>query len=136
MLQIEHVKLTLDEPESTLRQKAAAALRVPVGEITACRPLRRAIDAREGVCFVYTLRVAVKNESRVLARCRNRQVSAVGEEVYRLPEPVPAPRVRPVVVGAGPAGLFCALALARCGAAPVLLDLIACKRKYAAAYCA
>ena len=122
MLQIENVKLALDEDESLLPQRAAAVLRVAAEEITELHILRRSIDARDGVRIVCTLGVSVKNEDRVLRRCRNRHVSSPVETVYRLPPPVSAPQTRPVVVGAGPGGLFCALALARCGAPPILLE--------------
>ena len=122
MLQIENIKLGLDEGKADLSRKAAAALRVPAGEIQTVQILRRAIDAREGVRFVYTLGVSVKEEARVLRRCRNRHVSRLEEEPYRLPPPIAPPAVPPVVVGAGPGGLFCALALARCGARPILLE--------------
>ncbi len=122
MLQIERIKLELDEDEALLRQKAAAALRIPAEGIGTLHILRKAIDARGGVRFVYTLRAAVKNEEAVLKRCRSKQVSQVNETPYRLPAPVSPPKLPPVVVGAGPAGLFCALALARCGAPPVLLE--------------
>ena len=122
MLQIERVKLGLDENEDLLRQKAAAALRAPEGDVLRCGIFRRAVDAREGVRFVYTLRAEVKNEKSVLKRCKNKNVSPVSETPYHLPEPVVSPEVPPVVVGAGPGGLFCALALARCGARPVLLE--------------
>ena len=64
----------------------------------------------------------MKHEAQVLRRCRNKKVSRAEERSYRLPEPVPTPAVPPVVVGAGPGGLFCALALARCGARPILLE--------------
>ena len=122
MLQIERVKLELDEDEGLLRRKAAAALRAPEADIGELRILRKAIDARDGVRFVYTLRVSVKNEKNILKRCKNRGISAVSEASYRLPEAAAPPEIPPVVVGAGPAGLFCALALARCGARPVLLE--------------
>lgn len=122
MLQIEHIKLGLDEPEGLLRKKAAAALRVPEAEVLDLHILRRAVDARDGVRFVYTLRASVKNEKNVLKRCKNRSVSPVSETPYRLPPAVRPPQVPPVVVGAGPGGLFCALALARCGAKPVLIE--------------
>ena len=59
MLQIERVKLELEEDESLLRRRAAAALRIPEAEVLEVRVLRKAIDAREGVRFVYTLRAAV-----------------------------------------------------------------------------
>lgn len=122
MLQIERVKLELEEDESLLRHRAAAILRIPETELLEVQVLRKAVDAREGVRFVYTLRAAVKNEKNVLRRCKNKNVSPVSETPYRLPEPAVPPKIPPVVVGAGPGGLFCALALARCGARPILLE--------------
>ena len=91
-------------------------------DITACTVLRKAIDAREDLTLVYTVSVSVKNEAQVLRRCRDKRVSVYKQEVYFLPPPVTAPAVRPIVVGAGPAGLFAALVLARCGARPILLE--------------
>ncbi|MBR2132511.1 MAG: hypothetical protein IJ955_08290 [Oscillospiraceae bacterium] len=122
MLQIERIKLTLDEDESLLRQKAALILHISPNDIQNLTILRRAVDAREGIKLVYTLRLSVQNEAQVLRRYRSKQVSRVTEKSYRLPRRITAPALPPVVVGAGPAGLFCALALARCGIAPILLE--------------
>ena len=122
MLQIERIKLNLEESEALLRQKAASVLRISPADIQTLAILRRSVDARDGVQFVYTLRVAVKNEKEVLRRCRSKQVSHVEEKPYRLPAAVSAPELPPVVVGAGPGGLFCALTLARCGVRPILLE--------------
>ncbi len=122
MLQIERIRLNLEEDEALLRRKAAAALRISPSNIQTLTILRRAVDARDGVQFVYTLRVTVKNEKEVLRRCRSRAVSRVDEKRYRLPKPVAAPKLPPVVVGAGPGGLFCALTLTRCGVRPILLE--------------
>ena len=122
MLQIERIKLTLEEDESLLRQKAASVLRAAPGEIRACRILRKSLDAREGVSFVYTVAVEVKNEGAVLKKCRSKAVSQLEERRYVPPKPVAPPEIRPVVVGAGPAGLFAAMALAGAGAKPILLE--------------
>ena len=79
--------------------------------------LRRSIDAREGVKLVCSCAVEVKNESGVLRRCKNKNVQPYAPKKYTPPAPVSAPEVSPVVIGAGPAGLFCALLLAGCGTA-------------------
>ena len=122
MLQIEQIKLDLNESEALLRGKAAAVLRVSPNDIQTLSIHRRSVDARGGVHLVYSLRVTLKNEKDALRRCRSKQVSRVEEKVYRLPRAAAAPEIAPVVIGAGPGGLFCALALARCGAKPILLE--------------
>ena len=122
MLRVDAIKTAPDATRETLRKKAAAVLRVEERAITALRVLRRSIDAREGVYFVWSVAVAVGNEAAVLRRVRSRQVSRLIETPYALPCAVSAPESRPVVVGAGPAGLFCALVLARCGAKPIVLE--------------
>lgn len=122
LLRIDALKVNIGATEAKIRKKAAAALRVDEESITDCKLLRRSIDAREGVSFVYSVAVSVKNEDKVLARCKNKIVARYEPIVYSLPQKISAPDVRPVVIGAGPAGLFCALILARCGANPILLE--------------
>ena len=122
MLRIDNVKTEPGASVDALRRRAAALLRVDAGELTDFRILRRSVDARDGVRFVWSLAVSLKNEAAALKRCKNKNVSRYAPVVYALPEPVAAPEVRPIVVGAGPAGLFCALVLAKCGARPILLE--------------
>ena len=122
MLRLDQIKLNPDQKEDALRARAARLLRVPAGDILSLRVLRRAVDAREELTLVYTLAVEVRNEQQVLRRCHDRRVSVYEPKLYTLPQPVTAPEVRPIVVGAGPAGLFAALVLSLCGARPILLE--------------
>lgn len=121
MLRVDQLRLSLDEPEEMLRLRAARILRVAPEEVGSLTVLRRAIDARDGVERVYTVALSVPDEARVLRR-RDRRVSPYAPAAYTLPPRREAGEYRPVVVGAGPAGLFAALVLAKCALRPVLLE--------------
>ena len=122
MLRIDNLTFPIGSDEEALCAACARALRVRAAEISSVQLLRRSIDARDGVKLVCSAAVEVKNEAAVLKRCRNKNVQPYAPKRYAPPARIDAPSVSPVVVGAGPAGLFCALLLARCGARPILLE--------------
>ncbi len=119
MLKLEGLKLRAGESEEKLLPIAAKMLKTSEKSIRSLRVLRRSVDARGEVSFVYSVAVEAENESQLLKRCKS--ASPYREESYALPSPIDSDE-RPVVIGAGPAGLFAALVLARCGARPILLE--------------
>jgi len=131
MLRLTDLQLPLpDGPahvEAELRAAAAVRLGLRPDDIAALRLVRRSLDARKknAAVFLYSLDVSCADEAgeaRVLAQA-GAGVSLVEELPYRFPVQAAAGQAaRPVVVGAGPCGLFAALALAQAGFAPLLLE--------------
>ena len=136
MLRLHQVRLPLDAAEycddSMCRALAADRLGVPKTRVVEATVSRRSVDARDkgDVHFTLTLDVSLADEraEATLARkFKPNQVSRVerddATDAAHMPmQPYPADRPRPMVVGAGPAGLFCALGLALRGAKPILLE--------------
>jgi uncharacterized protein len=131
MLRLTDLRLPLPDgaahTEAELRALAAERLNVHTGDIATLRVVRRSLDARKknAAVFLYSLDVSCadqKDETLVLAQA-GPGVALVAERTYVFPVQAPEGQVpRPVVVGAGPCGLFAALALAQAGFAPLLLE--------------
>ena len=124
MLRLSNLSLSLDAGEKELRALAAKKLAVPPSLISALRIVKKSVDARDkgDVHFVYSVDVALPQEEAVLARLRFGAAIKVEEEKKETPLPKAAFQRRPIVAGAGPAGLFAALTLARAGACPILIE--------------
>ncbi len=121
MIKIQGLRLAPGQPESQLTKKAQRELGC---EIQGFRVLKRSVDARkkDDVALVYTLGVQVPHENQVLKKCRSKKVSRYEEKSYQFPVQHLRFAKRPVILGTGPAGLFCGLMLARTGARPILLE--------------
>ena len=123
MLRLTEIKLPLDHDEAALTEAAAARLGA---RPTAVHVFRRGHDARSrrAIHLVYTLDVDVEEEDAVLARlAADPHVARTPDTTYRRVARAPAHlSPRPVVIGAGPCGLFAALTLAQMGCRPIILE--------------
>ncbi len=125
MLRINELKLPLDSDESELLTLAAKALRCPKRKITGINIAKKAVDSRkkDDIYFVYNIDVFVDGDEEILLRnCRNSKVEKGREIVYTAPALRRTSKLRPVIVGFGPAGFFAALILARAGLKPVVFE--------------
>ena len=121
------MKLRTGHSAADLKRQTASILRVPEQNITELRIIRQSIDARKkpAVLYIYSVDVAVKDEDRILHRFRGKEnlVCRSEKTEYRFPAAGARERKAPIViVGTGPAGLFCGYFLALHGYRPILLE--------------
>ncbi len=129
MIRINQLKLPIDHKEDQLLKKAARALRLGQEDILELHIVKQSLDARKKpeLYFSYIVDVSLKGggarEEKLAGRLKDRNITLQTKKPYTLPEPgtqdLPS---RPVIIGAGPAGLFCGLALARKGYCPLILE--------------
>ncbi|GHU68453.1 hypothetical protein FACS1894184_10480 [Clostridia bacterium] len=129
MIRISNLSVPLSAVDTELRQAAAHSLGQSVSSILSVKITRWSVDARNknDVHAVVTLDVegswSESDESRMIRR--DGQVKRIDPEQPSRPTILPnrpKPSKRPLIVGAGPAGLFAALRLAQAGWEPIIWE--------------
>lgn len=122
MLRIQQLKLNVDHTITDLETKISKTLRLRKDEKFEYRIYRRSVDARkkDQISFVYHVDVFINNEAKyakikniVQLEDKKYKIDVIGTKELAYP---------PVIVGSGPAGLFCGLELARLGYQPIIIE--------------
>ena len=124
MIRINNIKLPLGYTDSDIINACARELRVSPQAIEKAALYRRSIDARHKDDIHYTTSVDVHlNISEQAALNKAKSKNAAITEEYRYTPLIPRDKSkRPLIVGTGPAGLFCALTLAQSGIRPIVIE--------------
>ena len=130
MIQISQIKLQIPHTEEKIKEKIkekiCRLLRIRESELVEYRILKKSLDARKKptLFYVYTVEAKVRYENTVKRRVKNPNVTF--REPLRPYEYISSGKQilthRPVIIGTGPAGLFCGYALSRMGYRPILLE--------------
>ena len=129
MIRLNQLKLPVDHTREQLIHKTAQYLRIPAADILELQIVRQSLDARKkpALFYSYSVNVTVKKEEKVYKdACRRlgkANVLLTEKTEYLFPAEGSTQQKHPtVIIGMGPAGLFCGYYLAQHGYAPVILE--------------
>ena len=124
MIRITQLKLPVGHKPEELRRKIAKTLKC--GENTfSYEIIRQSLDARhkDDKKFVYTVDIETIAENKILRKVHNNNIMSITKKEYSFPAPgTESLEHSPIVVGSGPAGLFCAWYLAKAGYRPLVVE--------------
>lgn len=124
MLRISQLKLPVDHTPEQLRKKLLQEAHIKQSELRHYTVKKRSLDGRKKpeLFYVYTLDFEADHENRIV-RYSKGKIQKCREMIYQVPKHGEERLTdRPVIIGSGPAGLFCAYLLALEGYCPVVLE--------------
>ncbi|MNX08714.1 hypothetical protein D3C86_384230 [compost metagenome] len=126
MIRILEVKLPIDHVEAALPAAILAKLEIPPEDLLTFSIYKRSYDSRRksDPRWVYIVDVQTRQDARLLKRLRkDPHITETPDMSYRMVAQAPTGlSTRPIVIGAGPCGIFAALMLARMGFRPIILE--------------
>lgn len=125
MIRINEIKLSLEEDESLLKDKAAKILKINQKYINTLTIYKKSIDARkkENIHFTYAVDLTIGlDEEQIVSKCKSNKVLLTKPYIYEIPENKRSSKYRPIIAGFGPAGMLAGLILAEAGLKPIILE--------------
>lgn len=128
MIKINQIKLEVGHKEEALFQMIIKTLKIQEKDIVSWQIEKQSIDARKkpNIFYIYSVSIQLVDEARIIksfSKLKNNNIQIYNRTPYSFEVNGNQELSHsPIVIGAGPAGLFCALQLAEYGYNPILLE--------------
>ena len=125
MIQITQLKLPYAHTAIDLENKIRKTLKLSANQKFTYKIVKKSLDARKkpDLFLVYTCQVSCEKEEQIVKKAKNNAICLVKPKHYQIPASGEEVLThRPLIIGAGPAGLFAAYILAEAGYHPVLIE--------------
>ena len=126
MIRVRQIKIdAVKNDMNELLEKLSKKLRINKNDIINYKISKKSLDARfkPQLYFIYEIDVEIKNEDKILKKINNNDIFKTPKEEYEFNENGKIIlNKRPIVVGTGPAGLFCSYMLAYFGYNPIIIE--------------
>ena len=121
MLKISNIKIYEDLSDSELIEKVINKYKIKKSDIMNWHIIKKSIDARkkDDIHYNYTIEFEVKNENLYsrIEKCAKTNIPSLKLQNIKFNE-----KNSPVIIGAGPAGLFAALTFVENGIRPIIIE--------------
>lgn len=125
MIRISQIKLPINHKEQDLRNAILKQLKLKqdISNLS-YKIIKKSIDARKNdLKYIYSVDVEIPNENTIIKKAGNSNITLSKKQEYTFVDCGREPlHERPIVIGCGPAGLFCAYMLAVRGYRPIVIE--------------
>ena len=124
---LENIKIREDLNDNRIIEIACEKFNIPLSNIIQANIVKESIDARDkaDIFYNYSIMVEISDKGLCDKLAKAKNVQAVDLEKQERLGGFTVSRKsnkRPVIIGAGPAGLFCALSMVENGAKPIIIE--------------
>ena len=121
MIIIRDIKVKLNNDityqQESLLKKSASLMRIKPSDILELKILKK-----PELFYNYQVVIRTNNEDNILKKNKNNKIAKYKEVIYNEPRFIGENENNIYIIGAGPAGLFCGLILAKAGLKPIIVE--------------